>query len=54
MTKESEAMKAAFAQGQRDREQGWPAMADKWGLTGWAVHAYNQGYEHPRTNAEGR
>jgi hypothetical protein len=48
MSKASEAMTAAFQQGQRDREQGWPFMAPLWGFEGWAVYAYRQGYEHPR------
>ncbi len=39
---------AAFQQGQRDREQGWPFMAVLWGFEGWAVYAYQQGYDHPR------
>jgi hypothetical protein len=49
MTNESAAMSEALRQGQRDREQGWPFMADAWGFTGWAVYAYQQGYDNPRT-----
>ena len=41
----------AFRQGRRDREQGWPMLAHVWGFEGWALHAYVQGYEHPRRSA---
>jgi hypothetical protein len=45
----------AFRQGQRDREQGWPDLSEAWRFEGWQLHAYRQGYEHPRVPvSEGR
>ena len=38
----------AFQQGQRDREQGWPANASMWGFTGALAACYHAGYCQPR------
>lgn len=40
----------AYKQGQRDREQGWPDLSDRWGFsTTGVVDAYRRGYNAPRT-----
>lgn len=41
-------MVECYRQGQRDREQGWPAMPDLWCLVGLQARAYLLGYAHPR------
>lgn len=41
-------MLEAYRQGQRDREQGWPAMAYLWDFTGALAVAYYAGYSKPR------
>lgn len=42
---------AAYEQGRRDREQGWPDFSYYWKFTGDALIAYRHGYDNPRTDA---
>jgi hypothetical protein len=44
--------KAAYEQGQRDREQGYPYFADRWGLVGPPADAYQRGFDNPRPGTE--
>ncbi len=40
----------AFKQGQRDREQDWPDLSERWGFVGPDALAYRRGYAAPRTS----
>lgn len=43
-------MSEAYKQGQKDREQGWPNLAELWDFRGDDAAAYGRGWAEPRVD----